>query len=224
MPTYLLVLRFFVASVLYAALLLGIPWEWNWAMGWVFCALTLGISFFEMFILNIKNPQLIKERVKPGGQAKPFDRIISRVIIMFGVVYIVVAGLDRRFALSPQLPLVIQIAACAVYALALSFSYWAMHVNSFFSSVVRIQTDRGQTVCKEGPYRIVRHPGYAGALLSYWVMPLVLSTLWVYVPVAIVTGLLVLRIVLEEKTLRQELPGYVEFTKETKYRVIPGIW
>lgn len=193
-------------------------------MGWIFLILTLGIGSVEMLVLNIKNPQLIRERMKPGGQAKPFDRILSRIIIIFGAVYLVVAGLDRRFAWSPQLPFVIQLVAFVAYALSLSFSYWAMHVNSFFSSVVRIQSDRGHTVCREGPYRIVRHPGYAGALLSYWLMPLVLSTLWVYVPVVVVTGLLALRIVLEEKTLREELPGYVQYTKETRYRVIPGIW
>jgi protein-S-isoprenylcysteine O-methyltransferase Ste14 len=224
MPTYLLILRFLVACLLYAALLLGIPCEWNWVMGWVFMFLTLGISSVEMIALNIKNPQLIRERMKPGGQAKPFDRILSKIVIIFGAVYLIVAGLDRRFSWSLQLPLVIQIIASVVYTLGLCFSYWAMHVNSFFSSVVRIQADRGQTVCKEGPYRIVRHPGYAGALLSYWLMPLVLSTLWVYVPVVIVTGLMILRIVLEEKTLKEELPGYVQYTKETKYRIIPGIW
>ena len=224
MPVALLFLKLATGLAIYSLLLLGIPWEWNWAMGWVFLILTFGITGVEMYVLNVKNPELIRERVKPAGQPKPFDKILSKIIVYGSFTFLVVAGLDRRFGWSPQLPFVVQIVASFFYAGFLFFSNWAMHTNNFFSSVVRIQADRGQTVCKEGPYRIVRHPGYAGVLLSYWMMPLVLSTLWMYVPVAIVTGLLVTRIVLEEKTLKEELPGYEQYTKETKYRVIPGVW
>jgi protein-S-isoprenylcysteine O-methyltransferase Ste14 len=224
MPLYLLLFRVLLAAVLYAALLMGIPWEWDWLLGWVFTALTLGIGTVEMVLLNIKNPELIRERVKPGGEAKPFDKILSKVVVYFGFIYLVLAGLDRRFGWSPQLPLIVQVVACFFYSAFLSLSYWAMHVNRYFSSVVRIQADRGQTVCKDGPYRFIRHPGYSGAILSYLVMPLILSTLWVFIPVVIASGLFVLRIILEEKALIEELPGYTEYTKETRYRLIPGIW
>lgn len=224
MPVALLLLKLATGLAIYTLLLLGIPWEWNWVMGWVFIVLTFGVTGAEMFVLNAKNPELIRERVKPAEQPKPFDKILSKIIVYGSFTFLVVAGLDRRFAWSLQLPLVVQIVASVLYTGFLVFSYWAMHTNKFFSSVVRIQADRGQTVCKEGPYRIVRHPGYAGALLSYWMMPLVLSTLWMYVPVVIATGFLALRIVLEEKMLREELPGYEQYTKETKYRVIPGVW
>lgn len=224
MPVWMLFARFVIGLAIYTLLLLGIPWEWNWAMGWVFLILTFGITGVEMYILNLKNPELIRERVKPAGQPKPFDRILSKVVVYGSLTFLVVAGLDRRFGWSLQLPLVAQIVASILYAGFLFFSNWAMQTNRFFSSVVRIQSDRGQTVCKEGPYRVVRHPGYAGAMFSCWLMPLILSTLWMYVPVVIVTGLLVIRILLEEKTLREELPGYVQYTKETKYRVIPGVW
>lgn len=224
MPVWMLFARFVIGLAVYTLLLLGIPWEWNWVMGWVFLILTFGITGVEMYILNVKNPELIRERVKPAGQPKPFDRILSKVIVYGSLTFLVVAGLDRKFGWSLQLPLVVQIVATILYAGFLFFSNWAMQTNRFFSSVVRIQSDRGQTVCEEGPYRIVRHPGYAGAMFSYWLMPLILSTLWMYVPVAIVTGLLVTRIVLEEKTLKEELPGYEQYTRETKYRVIPGVW
>lgn len=224
MPVWTLFVKFVIGLFVYTFLLFGIPWEWNWTMGWVFIILTFGIYSIEMLVLNMKNPELVRERVKPAGQPKSFDKILSKAIAYGSFIFLVVAGLDRRFAWSSQLSLVVQVSASVLYAGFLVFSNWAMHTNRFFSSVVRIQSDRGQTVCKEGPYRIVRHPGYSGAVFAYWMMPFMLSTLWLCVPVFVVTALIVVRIVLEEKVLKDELPGYVQYTKETKYRIIPGIW
>ena len=96
--------------------------------------------------------------------------------------------------------------------------------NRFFSAIVRIQTDRGHTVITDGPYRFVRHPGYAGGLIWYVMTPLILGTLWAYVPTLFVIALTVLRTSLEDKTLQAELPGYQEYTRQTRYRLVLGIW
>jgi protein-S-isoprenylcysteine O-methyltransferase Ste14 len=118
----------------------------------------------------------------------------------------------------------VTLSALAVAILGYAFSTWAILENRYFSSVVRIQTDRGHTICSSGPYRYVRHPGYTGGLIWYLMTPLILGSLWVYTPTLLVLVLTVLRTYLEDITLQAELPGYQEFTHKTRYQLIPGIW
>ena len=99
-----------------------------------------------------------------------------------------------------------------------------MHVNRFFSSVVRIQVDRGQVVINSGPYQFVRHPGYVGGILLYLALPLVLGSLTGLIPAACSIMILVVRTYLEDITLQKELPGYQEYAMTVKYRLLPGVW
>ncbi|MGZ9223107.1 MAG: methyltransferase family protein, partial [Anaerolineales bacterium] len=117
-----------------------------------------------------------------------------------------------------------KIIALIVIILGFLFGSWAMVENRFFSGVVRIQKDRGHHVISSGPYRFVRHPGYAGALWTYVFLPMLLDSIWALIPAFLVIGVLVLRTALEDKTLQEELPGYKEFARKTRYRLIPGIW
>jgi protein-S-isoprenylcysteine O-methyltransferase Ste14 len=75
-----------------------------------------------------------------------------------------------------------------------------------------------------GPYKIVRHPGYVGMGLSALAIPLILGSWWALIPGGIAAALIIIRTALEDKTLQAELPGYVEYTKQTRYRLIPGVW
>jgi protein-S-isoprenylcysteine O-methyltransferase Ste14 len=129
-----------------------------------------------------------------------------------------------RFHWQPQLPLSIILLGIFLFILGQFFFLWAKRTNMFFSSVVRIQTDRGQTVCKEGLYRFVRHPGYVGGILFGLASPLVLGSFWGLIPAILAAFCLIIRTLLEDKLLRKELPGYTEYTKEVRYRLIPGIW
>ena len=101
---------------------------------------------------------------------------------------------------------------------------WDKWVNSFFATVVRIQTDRGQTVCQEGPYRLVRHAGYVGGILFCLSAPLMLGSWWALIPAAIAALMLVVRTSLEDNTLQNELAGYTEYTRLVRYRLLPGVW
>jgi protein-S-isoprenylcysteine O-methyltransferase Ste14 len=102
---------------------------------------------------------------------------------------------------------------------------WAMAVNTHFEKTVRIQSDRGHTVCDRGPYRWVRHPGYVGASLAFpLATPLLLGSAWAFVPAALCVAMLVLRTALEDRMLRAELEGYEAFAGKTRYRLLPGIW
>jgi protein-S-isoprenylcysteine O-methyltransferase Ste14 len=103
-------------------------------------------------------------------------------------------------------------------------SSWALLENRFFSGVVRIQKDRGHQVVSTGPYGFVRHPGYAGALLAYLVTPVLLDSTWAFIPAVLMAGVVILRTALEDRTLQEELPGYKDYARKTRYRLLPGIW
>jgi protein-S-isoprenylcysteine O-methyltransferase Ste14 len=108
--------------------------------------------------------------------------------------------------------------------LAVFITLWAIWINRFFSSVVRIQKERGQEVIQDGPYRFVRHPGYVGGILLALGNALVLGSLWALIPAGIMSLLLVIRTYLEDITLQRELPGYTDYTRKVKYRLLPWIW
>jgi len=145
------------------------------------------------------------------------------IVAIYGPILMwLVAGLDKRWGGSPLLSL--ELAAFVVVIAGYLFSTWALMINRFFSAVVRVQTDRGHTVVTTGPYRFVRHPGYAGALVGYLATPIALGTLWVFIPMLLTCIVLVVRTALEDKTLQQELPGYSEYNRRTRYRLLPGIW
>ncbi|NIP44786.1 MAG: DUF1295 domain-containing protein, partial [candidate division Zixibacteria bacterium] len=125
---------------------------------------------------------------------------------------------------SPDLPNSLQIIALVLIFAGSMIGTWAMLANRFFSSHIRIQTDRDHHVVKRGPYKYVRHPGYAGGLLSWLMSPVFFSSYWVAIPTVIVVFAMILRTSIEDQTLREKLPGYLEYSHEVQYRLIPGIW
>jgi len=105
-----------------------------------------------------------------------------------------------------------------------AFAAWALAENRFFSSVVRIQMDRGHVVCDSGPYRFVRHPGYAGSIVALFGIVLALGSIWTLIPATVASIIAVIRTLLEDHTLQEELPGYPDYARRVRYRLIPGIY
>jgi len=101
---------------------------------------------------------------------------------------------------------------------------WGMVSNKFFSTAVRIQTDRDHTVASGGPYRYVRHPGYVGYITASFATALALGSLWALIPAGLTMCLLVVRTALEDQTLQDELDGYKEYAQQVRYRLLPGVW
>jgi len=122
------------------------------------------------------------------------------------------------------MPRVAFLAGVIVAVLAAALIAWAMRSNKFFSSVVRIQKDRGHSVITGGPYRFVRHPGYAGMAAFTLATPLILNSRWAFVPAVATAAITVLRTALEDRTLRLELEGYAAYARRVKYRLVPAIW
>ncbi len=198
-----------------------------WPMAWVYVGITVVMTAASRLLLLRRSPDLVAERAASAEKqdAKPWDRVLMPFVAIYGpLLTLVVAGLDRRFGWPPELPLWVQIAGMILLVSATAFSIWAMLVNRFFSGVVRIQRDRGHTVVSDGPYRWVRHPGYVGGVVGDVAIPLLLSSAWALVPGLLTAGAVVLRTALEDRTLRAELPGYAEYARRTRYRLLPGVW
>jgi len=135
-----------------------------------------------------------------------------------------VAALDHRFGWSTVFPTWLNILGLVLIGFGYAIAVWALAENRFFSGVVRIQTERGHVVCDNGPYRIVRHPGYAGNTLPLPGIVLALSSAWTLIPAAVALIITVIRTSLEDRTLQNELPGYSDYARRVRYRLIPGIY
>lgn len=224
-PKNILGLLFFF--LLTPLLLLLTSGQLDWWMAWIYSILSVGLLLASRVLMARKHPDLVAERVsyRDAEGVKDWDKkLVPWVAQILPLIILVVAGLDKRYTWSSPLPVWISLTALLIALLGYGFSIWALVENRFFSSVVRIQKERGHTVCDSGPYKYVRHPGYAGGLIWFLMTPLILGTLWAYLPTLLVMALMVLRTSLEDKTLQAELPGYKEFTLQTRYRLIPGIW
>jgi protein-S-isoprenylcysteine O-methyltransferase Ste14 len=196
----------------------------DWVMAWVYIGMRVGIAVVGMLMVSSKWPGLIDERFHPGEGVKAWDRPLASITTLLLPVILIVAGLDMRFGWSPELAVPIRLVALAVYLLGDIFSKWAATSNKFYSRIVRIQEDRGHTVVTDGPYRYIRHPGYAGALVAGLATPIVLDSLWALVPGAALALLLVIRTALEDEALHGQLLGYSEYARQTRYRLVPRVW
>jgi protein-S-isoprenylcysteine O-methyltransferase Ste14 len=177
-----------------------------------------------MLIIASKYPGLLDERFDPGEGTKAWDRPLVSATLLLSLVTLVVAGLDMRFRWSPELGIVIRLVALIVWLLGDAFSKWAAASNRFYSRIVRIQKNRGHTVVTDGPYRYVRHPGYAGGLVAGLATPVLLGSLYALVAGGVLALLIIIRTALEDRTLHEELLGYTEYAQQIRYRLVPGVW
>jgi protein-S-isoprenylcysteine O-methyltransferase Ste14 len=197
-----------------------------WPMGWVVLAIYAAWVAGMAIVLVTLQPELIAERLGPRKGGKSWDLAVLGVLGMANLARLIVAGLDRRYGWTgaDTLPLAVLVVAAALAALGYGRFVWATASNAYFSQQVRLQKDRGQRVATGGPYRLVRHPGYASALLFEVFSPIALGSWWAVIPSLVGAGALVLRTALEDRALQSELPGYPEYSELTRYRLVPGIW
>ena len=199
---------------------------WDWREAWAYAVINILGFFVSRVLAARRNPDLIAERARSMDMqdAKPWDKVLSPALAFGSLIILIVAGADKGFGWTAPFTSSVKLAALLVVILGYALGSWALVENKFFSGVVRIQTDRGHRVVTTGPYRFVRHPGYAGALWTYLAMPILFDPLWAFIPSLLLFGLLVLRTSLEDRTLQAELPGYAEYAQRTRYRLCPGVW
>jgi protein-S-isoprenylcysteine O-methyltransferase Ste14 len=196
----------------------------NWPEAWLFISL-YAVAVTAAIIWMKKNaPSLLRERMKKKKDVKSWDKTFRAFYSIFLLVILILPGLDAvRFQWS-KVPLMGKILGFIGYIPGFAIAFWAMRENAFSSDVVRIQEDRGHTVCTTGPYKYVRHPMYVGVILIMICFPFSLGSLYTLIPAAIIIILFFIRTALEDKTLQQELPGYKEYAQNVSYRLIPPIW
>ncbi len=187
---------------------------------WVYLATLTAIIVASFLWID---PDLARERMRPGGKKPP-----TALWLFSGVLFAhwIVAGLDRgRYHWSDTVPVWLQAAGLMAVAAAYAFCLWAMRENRFFSSVVRIQTDRGQHVISTGPYAVIRHPGYLAGIVVMVASGIGLGS-WLTTALLVVTTLpfLLYRAISEDRILQAELPGYRDYAARVRWRLCPGIW
>lgn len=222
-----ILVRFMFTIGLMGGLLFLSAGRLDWWEGWVYLIYTITTLIVSRIILIIKFPETAQERMDAGHKdnVKHWDKFLIPIVAWsMPMAAWVIAGLDVRFGWSPALPDGVQIVAFVMSCAASLFSTWAMFANPFFSSHVRIQTDRGHSVTNSGPYRFMRHPGYAGAIVNWIAAVIFFGSYWMVIPVFLIIVAFVVRTALEDRTLREELPGYREYMEEVRYRLFPGIW
>ena len=223
-PRVLLLTGFFVIVIPLLPLL--ISWHWDWWEAWVYALVNILGFVISRVLAGRRNPDLLAERARfaQHDDVKEWDKVLFPLVVLGSGLIPLVAGLDARFGESAGFGLMLKIVAIAVLLAGFAIGSYALIENRFFSAVVRIQTERDHKVVSSGPYGWVRHPGYAGALLSYLANPFLLDSWWTFLPVLFLTTVLIIRTRLEDRTLQAELAGYTEYARQVPYRLLPGVW
>jgi protein-S-isoprenylcysteine O-methyltransferase Ste14 len=198
--------------------------SWAWARGWLFFLVTVAAGVVITLFLKRVNPEVVAARVNRHGGTKHWDRVLLAIFLPTVMLIPILAALDDgRFHWS-HVPWWLCVVGYVLLLAGLAGMTWAEAVNKHFEPTVRIQTDRGHTVIDTGPYALIRHPGYVAASLIFVGIALSLGSLWALIPAILSCLLLVVRTVLEDRTLRAELSGYEEYTHRVRYRLVPGVW
>ena len=217
-------IRLVVAYLLIPVILLICGGDLGWWQAWLYSLLILAAGIGGRMWAEQRHPGLMAERqdIESIQNAKAWDKVLAPLMaVSVGYPMVLVAGLDHRYNWSSGFPLWLIVTGFILISLGYAFAAWALAENRFFSSVVRIQTDRGHVVCDSGPYRFVRHPGYAGNIFALFGIVLALGSVWTLIPAAVAAIITVIRTVLEDQTLQDELPGYRDYARRVRYRLIP---
>jgi protein-S-isoprenylcysteine O-methyltransferase Ste14 len=195
-----------------------IPQAWAFFTGYLLFTITLG--------LVVRDPNLFKERTRGARSVtQTWDRVILGFNSLGMIGIFVIAALDAgRYGWQPTPSKEVIVAAFAVFYTGGTILIWSMRTNTFFSTVVRIQEERGHHAITVGPYRIVRHPGYVGMLLMILTTPLALGSYWGLLSALVAAAAMVVRTAKEDALLQRELDGYAAYADQTTSRLLPGIW
>jgi protein-S-isoprenylcysteine O-methyltransferase Ste14 len=225
-----LVLNLIIQTIVWygfmGAIIFGAAGTIDYTGGWLYLGEMVALSIVFGTIMMRVDPGLLRERLKPPVQK---DQPLADKLIIIPVLLLIFGGMGFMAADAARwrwsaMPSSVQWAGCGLLLAALLFIYWVMRTNSFAAPVVKIQKDRGQAVITTGPYAIVRHPMYFGALFYIADTSLVLGSWWGLVTVPILAFLFGIRIGIEEKTLRTGLDGYDDYARRVRWRLIPFIW
>jgi protein-S-isoprenylcysteine O-methyltransferase Ste14 len=217
------------AGTLIGALLFLCAGRLDWVQAWVFMTLWFATKLLYVALVAKFDPDLTSERAERHKDTQAYDRVVMTLYLLMGFCTFVVAGLEarlypQRFTLDSAAPIALMLLGLAVHLALNGLALWAMLTNTFHSAESRLQVERGQRVVSDGPYRYLRHPTYLATMVMWLTTPLILGSWWALLPAALAAGMMLVRTVLEDRMLQRELPGYVEYARRVRFRLLPGVW
>jgi protein-S-isoprenylcysteine O-methyltransferase Ste14 len=214
----------YVGVLIYAGLVFLGAWKIAYWQALLYVVLAL-VGTTLSHILVPAGSTITANRAREARAGRDWDKRLLGAFFLVNVVTFLTAGLDSgRFGWTGDVPVSVTIAGAALMLSGQVVFAMAKQQNAFFSSTVRIQTERGHQVCDTGLYRLVRHPGYLGMLMSLLAFPLVMNSYWAFVPAGLGAALLAIRTVLEDRFLVDELPGYKDYTNRTRWKLLPALF
>lgn len=221
-----LLLNLLVTVVLFGVIspvvIFALAGRWDLWHVWAYAGVSVSSLVFQTLVIYRQSPHVLKARMMDAGGRVRLRA--DRAFVVLSIFQWILSGLDQRFHWSDIVPLTGVVAGLVIVAISWGLTTWSVWVNAFFSPAVRIQAERAQHVISEGPYRIVRHPGYVGIALSMVGSAGALNSLLSIIPAVIYLAVTVRQTAIEDQMLRDELDGYAEYTTKVHYRLIPGIW
>ncbi len=213
-----------IGSLSFFAILFASAGRIVYWQGLTYVSIGLVMIFLNYTILRI-DPELMKERSRPGENTKSWDKRILGLSFLVTIAMYVIAGLDSgRYHWSPDFHWGIYMSGIILTVSGQLLFLIAQKQNRFFSSTVRIQTDRNHIVCETGLYKVVRHPAYLGSIIQLSGFPLLFGSLWSIIPIFASILLIIIRTNMEDMTLKDELKGYIEYSEKTRYKILPYVW
>jgi len=219
------VVRLIIGFAAMSAAFFGSAGTLDWPEAWLYIVFQFSFSAEMAVWLKKNNPDLLKDRMTfLKSSARGWDKAILWIMTVVFIFYLFVPGLDAIRYRWSSIPLFLKVLGFMGIVTTLLLISWVMRENAYLSRVVEIQRERGHRVITTGPYRYIRHPMYMAVIAQLVCIPLALGSLLTLLPAALLTALIVIRTVLEDKTLHSELEGYKAYSEKVKYRLVPGIW
>jgi protein-S-isoprenylcysteine O-methyltransferase Ste14 len=220
-----LLLQNTIVTVAMGGLLFACAGTLHWPSAWVFLITSALLGPLCGWWLYRVDPALLAERLRPVLQKDQpaADKVFMAVFVVAILAWLALMGLDRRH-LASDMPVAFQALGFVLFLLSTLFTMWVFRENSFAAPVVKLQAERAQSVISTGPYAHVRHPMYSGLILFFAGVPLLLGSWWGLAMTPVFLVLFAVRIDIEERTLREGLPGYIDYAARVRYRLLPGLW
>lgn len=196
----------------------------DWLPGWFFIGFVIVVFGISALVLARVNPVIYRARSRFQPGTERWDRVLLWLMLPAMIAEVPLATFDAGRMSWSAVPALVVILGYVLLGVGFALNTWAQAVNRFFEPGVRLQRERGQHVISTGPYAIVRHPGYVGALMIFAGLALALASWWALIPAAFASAILILRTNWEDALLRAELDGYAEYARRTRFRLVPGIW
>jgi protein-S-isoprenylcysteine O-methyltransferase Ste14 len=213
-----------VLALVQAVVLVACAGTLRWGAAWLYVGLYVGLIALASVVIVPRHPEVVAERSRGRAGAVGWDRAITTALIVPSLGILAVAGLQYRWSWPPAMPAWLVVCGVVLFVAGYAVVVATMAANPFFAQVVRIQTEREHVAVTGGPYRFVRHPGYAGMITSALGSVLLLGSAWALLPWACYVALVVVRTALEDRLLIEQLPGYADYTARTAFRLVPGVW